>query len=280
MSNFIKSVKSYLKYNNKSHFSDLMIGGNKVDTFEIEYDKKIKLEFKTVTDNDDINIYISNEFNYEKLDIISSCLTIKINKKYKIAYIEGISSDNFSCFNNSDFILRNESGFYLQMTIKMLKKYKEKFNINKIQLRDNAVIKLKNGLTYNLSQFKLLTENTTWYEKYGFTIDNMKIKEKYKLSKKILNKLKAKDLKFDNILRKVLIGIQDEKIINEINIILKLTDDYKEYNLINFLNNIFVINKSKIRYIIYALIIDKLLDRLSYKFNYEKYIPNTYYIKL
>ena len=125
MSNFIKSVKSYLKYNNKSNFHDLMTGINKVYTFDIEYDKKNKLEYKIVTENDDIDMYISNEFNYEKLDIISSCLTIKINKKYKIAYIEGISSENFSCFNNSDFILRNESDLYLKMTIKMLKNIKK-----------------------------------------------------------------------------------------------------------------------------------------------------------
>jgi len=269
---FKNNIRLYLKKLNKQFIGN---GKNEIKKIIIEYNKSIPLEFKLIEENNMINIYISNFLDYDNIE--KSCLTIKISKRYKIASIEGISSENFTCFSNSVFVLKNEASFYLMMTIKMLKKYKNKFNINKIQLRDNAIIKLKNGLTYNLSLFKLLTEGKSWYEKYGFKINKTKKKE-YNKSKKIYKKIKVKNFKLDNIIKKI--KINDKNILNEINIILKIIKINLNIKMIKLMYFIFVENKNKYRYIIYALIIEKIKSRLIDKFDYIISIPTLFYMNI
>jgi hypothetical protein len=88
-----------------------------------------------------------------------------IDKDNKMAIIEAISADKFVCFYDVDFNLKNKGSFYLKISIKMLEKYKDKFKINKIVLRDNATVHCKfkeKSFSFNLSQFLLLTNGNTW----------------------------------------------------------------------------------------------------------------------
>ena len=242
------------------------IGGN-YKSFKIEYDNKIEIEFKKVQiDKKHIDIFISDKFVDEPTNE-NSCIVININKENKEAYIQGISGSSlYNCFANPDFILKNPGSFYLKMTIKMLQKYKEKFNINIITLKDNATISIDKKITYNLSQFKLLTEGVTWYEKYGFKInkENEKIHE---ASKKILNKLRVKGTN----IRKLLKELDNKKVNNDyIKNILNCLDKNKREKLIEIMNLIFNINRSNETNIIYALVIDKLLSNIEN--NYKDFV--------
>lgn len=113
------------------------------------------------------------------------------------------------------------------MAIKMLKKYKDKFKINKINLKDNAKVQPINEKYYNLSQFKLLTEGITWYEKFGF-----------KINKDIIKNLKTKETNLYKLIK------DNNKIDSEYkNNILKYIKLNKENYLLELINMIFVENR-------------------------------------
>ncbi|ADO67057.1 hypothetical protein crov024 [Cafeteria roenbergensis virus] len=79
MSRFIRKVKNYICNQNRIL---LQFGGKQLKTFEIEYNKKINLKFKMIeTNKDELEIFISNEIDVDKITTSSSCLTI-INKKH------------------------------------------------------------------------------------------------------------------------------------------------------------------------------------------------------
>jgi len=179
MEDFVKNFLAYEYKLNKNIF--IQKGGNPDKIYNIEYDKKIELIFKQITKSpDEIEIYLSNEFDD------NNCITIQINKKLKVASIHGISKEKNSCFNHADFILKNSGSFYLEMSLKLLKKYKDKFNINKITLIDNAQIYCENNGKFKLSQLLLLTKGYTWYEKFGFKIKDKIKRNQVENSKKLL----------------------------------------------------------------------------------------------
>ena len=106
------------KLNLKNFIQD---GGTPEKTFKIEYDGHIYLEFKKITKSpDEIEIYLSNEFEND------NCITISINPKLRIGSVQTITAEKGSCFHNPDFILKKPGSFYLEMTLKLLKKYKKK----------------------------------------------------------------------------------------------------------------------------------------------------------
>ena len=172
-------------------------GGSSEKTYTIEYNDKIELVYKKISKSDnDIDVYLSNDFN-------DNCITVQINKKLRVGSIHSISNTEKSCFNSNDFILKNQGSFYLAMTIKLLKKYKDKFHIDKITLIDNAVIHCKKGDNFHVSQFLLLTKGYTWYEKFGFKITDESKQKKLDETKKVLQKIKIKDVDFKIIFENI-----------------------------------------------------------------------------
>lgn len=277
----MKKIISYLCYKNKVNYQ---LGGN-IKTIKMFYENEIPLEFKMIyTNNNNLEIYISNETSEERLLPNNSCLSLQIDKKLKIAHLEGISTDTLECFGNADFILRSPGSFYLNMTIKMLKKYKEKLNINKIILLDNAMVKPKYGKMYSLSQFKLLTENKTWYESFGF-----KITSEYKLQhennktilrKVLLSEIKLADLIFECFHKKLNNDYQKE--------IYKFIIKNENNKLISIMNLIFKENRNDQSDLLYSLIIDDLLRRIerlydkekNKEFYYERLKNKSYYLRI
>jgi len=92
----------------------------------------------------------------------------------------------------------------LKITLKMLKKYAKRLNINKISLKDNSVKKCGDN-TIQLCKMMILLTGHTWYGKYGFRprhnikneIDKYK-NDKYMNNVKIISKITIKDI---NILK-------------------------------------------------------------------------------
>ena len=251
-------------------------GGKK---YVIEYRKNFKLEFtETFDDNNEKIILLSN--NLEKVTTKdNSCLVIELNKS-KTAHIFGVSSSSlYNCFADPEFILKKPGNFYLDMSIKMLRKYKEKLNINKITLLDNAQVQPKMGKSYSLSQFKLLTEGNTWYEKYGFKI-NKESKKQHRMNKDIIKNLRTKETN----LYKLIKNTNHEKTKEELdykNSILKYLGLNQNDYLQESMKMIFVKNRHNYSDLLYSLIIEKLLRNIEKNYDsYERFKQNTFYLKI
>jgi phosphoenolpyruvate synthase/pyruvate phosphate dikinase len=161
------------------------------------------------------------------------------------------------------------------MSIKLLKKYKEKFNINKITLIDNAQIYCNKGGKFNLSQYLLFTNGNTWYEKFGFILKEKNKREILDKSKKVLKDLKIKDINFkaifddieknekSKILNKNLI-IQDKDVINKYKDVI---NKYKDENFMKIFNYIFYANRSDETCLLYSLIAPSLIRQIEKNFS-------------
>jgi len=283
MEDFVKNFLVQEYKLDKSIFKQ--IGGlNQEKIFKIEYDGKIELEFKKINKGDgNYEIYLSNNFDD------NSCITIQINKKDKVASIHNISKEKLSCFNHTDFLLKKPSNFYVEMSIKLLKKYKEKFNINKITLIDNAVINCQmtdsnnyNIGKFNLSQYLLLTKGHTWYEEFGFKITD-EIKNKIvQNSKKIIETLKIKDIDFE-ILLKDASESKNYKYISDtvIQQIKKMLKENKNQKFMTIMKHIFYDNRTNETCLLYSLIDTKLVRQLEKKFDkFTRLEQLEYYLKI
>ncbi len=190
--------------------------------------------------------YKNHKYTFEKFDIDEDnyvlysldnleCVSIIISKEYKTAEIHGISNYK-SCLQ---FTNENIGSTLLKLTIRMLKKYKERFGINMIILTDNSIKKcIKENIILSI-MLSLLTGNT-WYGKYGFRpieIQNNKYivddisNNKYNENYKIMNSLKITD--FD--LLKYIKLTNNQKLIDATQRIIK---DFPLMLLKDFLGNL------------------------------------------
>jgi len=163
--------------NNKTRLSNFLQpynkilygGGNRV--LSIKYDNN-KYEFLECHDDNYFILYSKNE---------EDCVTVIINDK--IAEIHGIGNYE-TCSVDTNV---NVGSILLKITIKMLQKYRDKFNINKIILTDNSIKKCGNKNIILSTMLILLTGNN-WYGKYGFRpYDNINDKLNKRLNIKYEN---------------------------------------------------------------------------------------------
>ena len=142
----------------------------------------------------------------------------------RIAYIREISYYS----NCAEPVLDNPDGGsrILKFCIQFLKENKNRFNINKIQLKDNSALfcVMSNGekKRMQLPLLSTLTYGHTWYGRYGFRPydpDNDCLDKKnyiiYKKNQKIVNRTLTKNTKIfeyqkDGMIQKG-IGIEDSK---------------------------------------------------------------------
>jgi hypothetical protein len=123
-------------------FSNLIGGGS----------NKLKVIYKDQPQSGDSVLQTHHTYNFIKSEINSDrfilysqdnkfeCISIFISTTENVAKIHGIT--NFtSCLIDTN---ENVGSTLLKITLKMLKKYKEKLNINKISVKDNSQ---KNALT-------------------------------------------------------------------------------------------------------------------------------------
>ena len=104
------------------------------------------------------------------------CIIIFIDSSDRNAIIMNISNEK-GCVQEG-MIYREGGKILVQIAIKYLKTYKDKFNINRILLTDrsyvlcsnNIIDKSKQVIKHNmfLSDLYMLTHGDTWYGKFGF----------------------------------------------------------------------------------------------------------------
>lgn len=173
----------------------------KLEYIEKETGEKLfSIKFVLIYDNEGTQIYMSNEVNEKKFSNENSCVVISIDKN--TAYIENLSSDLVKCIELEDFNIKNVGSFYLKMTIKMLKKYRNKLNINSIVLKDNSKIYCLDK-RYSLSKYMMLTRGYSFYGKVGFKPIDSNVKELERYNKKIIKKLNINDLNWKEIIEKL-----------------------------------------------------------------------------
>ena len=192
--------------------------------------------------------YNGNEYIFEKsiVDDNHYILSSKMNDDCVSIIISSNGLTEIHGIGNYDTCLidtnQNVGSHLLKLTLKMFKKYKNKFNIKMITLTDNSLKKCgKHDI--KLAQMLTLLTGDTWYGKYGFrpikydnntfVIDNHDNKN-YEKNKTIMNHLRIKDIKLLNYIKltendKIIKAT--EKIINEAPKML-----LKDY-LSNFLSN-------------------------------------------
>ena len=190
--------KSELIRRNKTqarHFLTDQIGGSK--KLKVTYNEH-KYVFEEAMDKNYYVLYSKDEFE---------CVAVVIDIENKIAEIHGIGNYK-SCL---DDINTNVGSTLLKITLKMLQKYKDKLDIEKILLTDNSLKKCNNENIKLSTMLTLLTGNT-WYGKYGFTPNDERFKIKYKSNKKIMNTITLKDIDLIKYLKMTKL---DEKVIEK-----------------------------------------------------------------
>ena len=233
-------------------------GGGKKLTVKYENNKYI---FEEAHDE---NYYVLYSIDKNPFD----CVAIVISKEFKTAEIHGIS--NFeSCMVQSN---TNVGSKLLQITIKMLKKYKTKLDINYIVLTDNSLKKC-NSNDIKLSMMLTLLTGDTLYGKYGFRPYSPSKKdfdesltEYYENNKNIINRITITN---SNLLK----YIEKTENIKLINATEKLLLTNPEMLLKDYLSNLLK-NYNKtcgIFYIFYEkLFYDIILDNIKlYDFHHE-----------
>lgn len=161
-------------------------GGSK--TLSVEYKNNKYIFNKSFVD--DNHYILSSKDDDDCVSIIIS------NNGY--AEIHGIGNYK-GCLIDTN---QNVGSNLLKLTIKMLKKYKDKLKIKMITLTDNS-IKSCSKVDIKLAQMLTLLNGNTWYSNHGFkpikTEDNSYIIDEYdnkKLdkNKEIMNKIKISDI--------------------------------------------------------------------------------------
>lgn len=166
------------------------LSNNQIDSsnLSVKYNNNTYIFEKSIVDE---NHYILISKNNDE------CVSVVISKD-GFAEIHEIEN-NSSCLQDTN---QNVGSFLFVVTIKMLIKYKNEFNIKMLILSDN---RLKKCGEHNiiLSQMLTLLTDDTWYIKYGFRpiiyenntykIDEIANK-KYEKNKMIMNKIKIRDV--------------------------------------------------------------------------------------
>jgi hypothetical protein len=171
-------------------------GGGKDLTIEYNNEKFIfiKLDDSQTT----IVSYILGALNTE-----AECVIISIDKELRTASIDNLSTNNLQCTKQKITYIGT---FLVELTIKLIKKYKDKFNIQKIILSDHSSLYCNQiRKIISLADLYTLKHGITFYGKFGFTpydsdnsynVDsNKKLNKKFNKNKEIIKNLKVKDSK-------------------------------------------------------------------------------------
>ena len=217
LNNFILNIQNFPKN---------IVGGGKV--LEISYKDKT-YKYKKYEDTEYYVLYSHDKNKYE-------CVSVIISKEDRLAEVHGISNYT-SCLQNTN---ENVGSHLLQITLKMLKKYRTELGINKISLTDNSIKKCGNTNVI-LSKMSILLSGHTWYGKYNFrpydiykNKINKFMNKQYENNINIMDKITIKD---SNLLEYMKLT-NNTKLINELIKLLKKHPDIllKEY-IKKLLNN-------------------------------------------
>lgn len=178
----------------KHSILDNQFGGS--EKLKIKY-KNFDYIFKQVYDTE----YIYILYSYD--DSNGECVILTIDKEDKSVIITSLGS--LDKYYNEEI---NVGSNLLKITLKMIRKYKDKLGVNKILLTDNTIYYC-NNIKLDLQIMMTLFEGHTWYGKYGFRpynkegntyiLDNYYNKI-YDINLQIMNTIKIKDINFNKYL--------------------------------------------------------------------------------
>lgn len=187
--------------------------------------KLIKFKFNKRKDADRY-IFSLHHNNDENKDV---CLIIFIADK--IGYIENISYHK-NCIDGLD--CKGGGSTLLKIAIGFLKQNKDKYNIDKIQLKDNAYKYCKESRTkIRLSLLSTLTRGDTWYGIYGFIPKDNIGSKRYFNNKKIISSVRVSDTNVEKYIREALHKLKIEDYIENID---GMFEHYNDRPLSTFLN--------------------------------------------
>jgi hypothetical protein len=166
------------------------------------------IKFKIFVNNDEdliyLNINVDNDENKEQ------CIFVQIDKTIHTANIQNISFYK-NCITNR-FKTQKSGSFLLNMIISFLKSKRTEYDINKIQIQDNALKFCKEKKdNIHLSLLSTLTGGHTWYGKYGFVpfnnttfMMNRALCKIYMTNIQIMDTTLVKDTNVEKYVRKAL----------------------------------------------------------------------------
>jgi len=191
--------------------------------FSINYhDTNIK--FNKIVDNNELHLYLSN------IDENDNCIYIIIDIPEHIAYIQGVTNNMASsCFDNPEL---NNGKAIMEITIKMLEKYKEKLSLKKIELKDNSFLTCDKKTKIILSDLSLLQYNETFYSRFGFRPKEEEQYEYYMKNKAILSIIKVNKINLLKILNKWGFKI-DQKLKDSM---MEHYNEHLDYNIVQWFN--------------------------------------------
>ena len=164
--------------------------------FNIIY-KNTPITFDKIIDEEILSLFLSVLDDKSTSSNTDNCIFIIIYDD--MAYIEGITSNMYTkCFDTPEF---NNGKSIMEITIKMLKKYKDKLKINQIQLKDNSFI-LCDNTKLCLSDLSFLQYKETFYGKFGFRPLEESIYEKYFINRVILTTTIVGNIDLPKIIKK------------------------------------------------------------------------------
>ena len=179
---------------------------------------------------------LDDEYSTYKMYILKAlnsdidCVILNIDKENKIATLNNLTvGDNIKC---SETIINNVGSHLVSIVIKLVQKYKDKFNVNTIMLTDHSFLYCNRGKTnIHLGDLQMLKTGDTFYGKFGFLPyakdDNyrkMYIKS-YNNNKRIIQRLLVKDSHLLYYLNKFQINNKNIDITNLINLAIKYNNN-------------------------------------------------------
>jgi hypothetical protein len=202
---FIDNRNAYCHY---SKGNSLQNGAGIVRKLKYTYgDKKFKLYEIKLENGYDISVHRNND-----MEDPETCLHILINQELHLAYINNISYYKNCVSTNLEH--PGGGGILLKMCIQFLKDTKDRYQVNRIQLKDNSMFTcFANKEKIMLPVLHTLLYGDTWYGKYGFrpynpdkNIEDEKLAELYDQNKIIITTTKTKDTNIFNYLYVMLDG--------------------------------------------------------------------------
>jgi hypothetical protein len=98
----------------------------------------------------------------------SDCVVISIDKELNQVSIDNLTTNKLQCSNS---IINNIGSHLIELTIKLLNKYKNKFNINKVLISDHSFLFCsKSKVNIILADLYTLKHGITFYGKFGFVL--------------------------------------------------------------------------------------------------------------
>jgi hypothetical protein len=161
------------------------------------------------------------------------CLHIFTDTESKLAYIQNISY--YPDCVSVGLERPGGGGKLLRMCIQFLKDNKKKYNVKRIQLKDNSFYMCQqNGNKINFALMHTLLYGDTWYGRYGFRpydhrndIRDEKLTKKYETNKITITTTKTSDTNLYNLIFRVLKEKGSE---NEKNIRQKIDEYYAKHH--------------------------------------------------